>query len=63
MLSIVESRRADVIPQHQPLAHAISRTSKRLSFRHQVESLSPFNVGRDRRMDIIAVEGGGSQTP
>ena len=49
--------------KHQSLAYAIYRTFKRLSIHHQVESGSPFNVARGRRMDITIERGaGGSVT-
>ena len=35
--------------RHQPLVHAMSRTFKRLSIRHQVESGTPFNADRNLR--------------
>ena len=41
------------VNQHQPLVHALSRTFKRLSIRHQVESGAPFNANRNPRMDIV----------
>lgn len=59
---LVQSRRAGV-NKHQSLAYAIYRTFKRLSIHHQVESGSPFNVARGRRMDITIERGaGGSVT-
>ena len=39
--------------QHQPLVHATSCFLKLMSVRHQVESGSPFNADRHRRMDIV----------
>ena len=41
------------VNQHQPLVHALSRTFKRLSICHQVESGEPFNADRSLRMDIV----------
>ena len=35
--------------QHQPLVHALSRTLKSMSIRHQVESGAPFHEDRDLR--------------
>ena len=46
------------VNQHQPLVHALSRTLKRMSIRHQVESGAPFNAERDLRMDIVIERGG-----
>ena len=46
------------VNQHQPLVHALSRTFKRLSIRHQVESGAPFNANRNPRMDIVIERGG-----
>ena len=44
--------------QHQPLVHALSRTLKSMSIRHQVESGAPFHANRDLRMDIVIEAGG-----
>ena len=41
------------VNQHQPLIHATSRFLKQMSVRHQVESGTPFNADRHRRMDIV----------
>eukprot|EP00904_Undaria_pinnatifida_P000651 jgi/Undpi1/10587/HiC_scaffold_29.g13037.m1 len=41
------------VNQHQPLDHALSRTLKGMSIRHQVESGVPFHADRDLRMDIV----------
>ena len=38
------------VNQHQPLVHALSRTHKRMSIRHQIASGAPFNAERDLRM-------------
>ena len=38
--------------------HALSRTFKRLSIRHQVESGASFNADRNLRMDIVIDRGG-----
>ena len=39
--------------KHQPLVHALSRTFKNLSIRHQVENGSPFHANMDLRMNIV----------
>ena len=39
------------------LVHALSRTFKRMSIRHQVESGAPFNADRDLRMGMIIERG------
>ena len=41
------------VNQHQLLVHALSRTFKSMSIRHQVESGAPFRADRDLRMDIV----------
>ena len=46
------------VSQHQPLVHALFRTFKRLSIRHQVESGAPFNADRNLRMEIVIERGG-----
>ena len=46
------------VNQHQPLVHALSRTFKRLSIGHQVESGAPFNADRNLRMEIVIERGG-----
>eukprot|EP00904_Undaria_pinnatifida_P007452 jgi/Undpi1/3837/HiC_scaffold_16.g07206.m1 len=46
------------VNQHQPLVHALSRTLKSMSVRHQVESGAPFHADRDLRMDIVIEAGG-----
>ena len=46
------------VNQHQPLVHALSRTLKGMSIRHQVESGPPFHADRDLRMDIVIEAGG-----
>ena len=46
------------VNQHQPLVHALSRTLKSMSIRHQVESRAPFHPDRDLRMDIVIEAGG-----
>ena len=46
------------VNQHQPLVHALSRTPKRMSIRHQVESGAPFDAERDLRMEIVIEKGG-----
>ena len=46
------------VNQHQPLVHALSRTLKSISMRHQVESGAPFHAHRDLRMDIVIEAGG-----
>ena len=38
--------------------HALSRTLKSMSTRHQVESGAPFHADRDLRMDIVIEAGG-----
>ena len=45
------------VNQHQPLVHALSRTLKSMSIRHQVESGAPFHADRDLRMDIVIEAG------
>ena len=42
----------------QPHVHALSRTLKSMSIRHQVESGAPFHADRDLRMDIVMEAGG-----
>ena len=44
--------------QHKPLGHVTSRSLKRMSVRHRVESGAPFNTGRDLREDIVIERGG-----
>ena len=44
------------VTQHQPLAHSLFRTFKRLFIRHQVESGAPFNADRNLHMDMV-IEG------
>ena len=46
------------VNQHQPLVHALSRTFKSMSIRHQAESGAPFHINRDFRMDIVIEAGG-----
>ena len=46
------------VNEHQPLVHALSRTFKRKSIRHQVESGTPFNADRDLRIDMVIEKGG-----
>ena len=46
------------VNQHQALVHALSRTFKRKSIRHQVESGAPFNADRDLRIDMVIEKGG-----
>ena len=46
------------VNQHQPLVHALSRTFKRLSIGHQVESGAPFNADRNLRMEIVIERAG-----
>ena len=46
------------VNQHQPLVHALSRTLKSMSVRHQMESGAPFHADRDLRMDIVIEAGG-----
>ena len=60
----VDTRHARICPragaqvdQHQPLLHAISRTSKRLGIPHQEESGEPFTAERNLRMDIVIRRG------
>ena len=38
--------------EQAPLVHALSRTIKRLSIRHQVETGVPFKADRNLRMDM-----------
>ena len=40
------------VNEHQPLVHVLSRTFKRLSIRHQVDSGASFNADRNLSMDI-----------
>ena len=61
----VDTRRARLchragaqVNKHQPLVHALSRTLKSMSIRHQVESRAPFHADRDLRMDIVIEAGG-----
>ena len=44
------------------VVHALSRTFKRLSIRHQVESRAPFNADRNLRMDVMIERGEASET-
>ena len=44
--------------QHQPLAHALSRTLKSISIRHQMESGTSSHANRELRMDIVVEAGG-----
>ena len=46
------------VNQHQPLMHALSRTLKSMSVRHQEESGAQFHADRDLRMDIVIEAGG-----
>ena len=46
------------VNQHQPFVHALSRTLKSMSIRHQVESGAPSHADRDLRMDIVIEAGG-----
>ena len=46
------------VNQHQLLVHALSRTLKSMSIRHQLESGAPFHADRDLRMDIVIEAGG-----
>ena len=46
------------VKQRQPLVHALSRTLKGMSIRHQVESGAPFHTGRGLRIDIVIKAGG-----
>ena len=51
----------DVNTRHVPTCHrvhALSRTFKRLSTRHKVESGAPFNDDKNLRMDIVIERGG-----
>ena len=41
------------VNQHQPLVHALSRTFKQMSIRHQMESEVPFNADRDLRIGMV----------
>ena len=46
------------VNQRQSLLQALSRTRKKISIRHQVESGAPFHANRDLRMDIVIQAGG-----
>ena len=46
------------VNQHQALVHALFRTRKSMSIRHQLESGAPFHADRDSRMDIVIEAGG-----
>ena len=46
------------VNQHQPLVHALSRTLKSMSIRHQAESGAPFHANGGLRMDVVIEAGG-----
>ena len=51
------------VNQHQPLVHALFRTLKSISIRHQVERGAPFHANRNFRMDIVVEAGEAVDSP